>query len=139
VFVAALVLAAALLPACGNGAAGAQTGGYAVTVRSDGRTAGRFDVAALRALPAVDVSTPQSRGKQVQHGPLVRTVLSRAGVQRFTRLRAVGPGTTRTFTAGEIDDQVVLDFDNRGTVKLAGARLSQDRWVQDVTELDADS
>jgi hypothetical protein len=133
---AALALAAALLPACGG--ASAQPGGYAVTVRSGGKTAGRFDVAALRAMPAVDVATPQSRGKQIQHGPLVRTILARAGIQRFGRLRAAGPGSAQTFTAAEVDDQVVLDFDNRGTVKLAGAHLAQDRWVQDVTELDAD-
>jgi hypothetical protein len=110
-----------------------------VVVRTGGTTVGRFDVAALRGLPQIDVATPQSQGKQVQHGPRVRTVLARAGVQRFGRLRATGPGAAQTFTAGEIDDQVVLDFDNRGTVKLAGAHLPQDRWVRDVTELDADS
>ena|SRR5215469_3182936 len=131
-----LLIAAALLPACsGSG----QTGGYSVTVRSGGKQMGRFDLAALRAMPAVDVSTPQSQGRQVQHGPQVRTVLARAGVQRFVTLRASGPGDAQTFTAAEIDDQVVLDFDNRGTVKLAGAHLAQNRWVRDVTELDASS
>jgi len=138
---AVLVAAALLLPGCGGlarAARGGQTAGYAVTVRSGGRAAGRFDLAALRALPQVDVVTPQSQGKQVQHGPLVRTVLAHAAVRSFGRLRALGPGATQTFSAAEIDQQVVLDFDNRGTVKLAGAHLPQDRWVRDLTELDAD-
>jgi hypothetical protein len=137
--VAGFLLAAVLLPACGRQPAHpSAAAGYAVSVRSGGKTAGRYDVAALRALPAVDVATPQSQGKQVQHGPLVRAVLARAGVQGFGRLRAVGLGNAQTFSASEIDDQVVLDFDNRGTVKLAGAHLTQDRWVRDLTELDAD-
>jgi hypothetical protein len=132
-----LLIAAALLSVCGG--SGGETGGYAVTVRSGGKEMGRFDLAALRAMPAVDVSTPQSQGKQVQHGPQVRTVLARAGVRRFATLRASGPGVAQTFTVAEIDDQVVLDLDNRGTVKLAGAHLAQDRWVRDLTELDASS
>jgi hypothetical protein len=134
--VAALLVAAVLLPACGQPAHAPAAAGYAVLVRSGGKTVGRYDVAALRALAAVDVATPQSQGKQVQHGPLVRTVLARAGLQGFGRLRAVGLGNAQTFSASEIDDQVVLDFDNRGTMKLAGAHLPQDRWVRDLTELD---
>jgi hypothetical protein len=138
---AALALCGLLLPACGASsgqAPPARDGGYAVSVRGGGRTVGRFDVAALRRLPATDVATPQSGGKRVQHGPLVRLVLARAGVQRFGRLRVTGSGVTATFSAAEIDDQVVLDFDNRGTVKLAGAHLPTDRWVHGVTDLDAD-
>ena len=116
--------------ATGNQAARQQVSSYAVVVRSDGNAVGHFDLAALRALPAVDVATPQSQGKQVQHGPQVRTVLARAGVQRFSRLRAVGLSDSQTFSSTEIDDQVVLDFDNRGTVKLAGAHLPQNRWCR---------
>jgi hypothetical protein len=133
-----LVVATALLLGCGSGSRAASgQAGYAVVVRDGGRTVGRFDVAALRAMPQADISTPKSQGKQTQHGPRVRTVLTRAGVQRFGRLKAVGPDATGTFSPAEIDDQVVLDFDNRGTVKLAGAKLPVDRWVRDVTELDA--
>lgn len=143
-----LLLVVSILSACGGagGAGGAggpvaspQASGYAVTVRSDGHAVGHFDLAALRGLPAVDVATPQSQGKQTQHGPRVRAVLARAGVQRFSSLRAVGRDGTRTFSSAEIDDQVVLDFDNQGTVKLAGGHLAQDRWVRVVTELDARS
>jgi hypothetical protein len=142
---AALVLAGLLLPACGAASsqpAHAQGGheqspGAGVTVRSGGKTAGRFDMAALRRLPAADVATPRSPGKKVQHGPRVRALLARAGVQRFGRLRVVGTGGQQTFSSAEIDDQVVLDFDNAGTVKLAGAHVPLDRWVHHVTELDA--
>ena len=136
----------ALLSACGAGtgaspaAAQPQPSGYAVTVRSGGHVVGHLDLTALRSLPAIDVPTPQSQGKQVQHGPRVRAALSHAGVQKFGKLRAVAlDGTVQTFTSAEIDDQVVLDFDNRGTVKLAGAHLATNRWVREVTELDADA
>jgi hypothetical protein len=133
-----LVVATALLLGCGGGSrAGASAqAGYAVVVRDGSRTVGRFDVAALRAMPQADISTPKAQGKQTQHGPRVRTVLTRAGVQRFGSLKVAGPDGTGTFSSAEIDDQVVLDFDNRGTVKLAGAKLPMDRWVRDVTELD---
>jgi len=149
---AALVLAGLLLPACGAASsqatpprsAGAQSAGaqgstsYAVTVRSGGKTVGRFDMGALRQLPATDVATPKSPGKKVQHGPQVRAVLAQAGVHRFGRLQVTGTGGQQTFSAAEIDNQVVLDFDNAGTVKLAGAHVPQDRWVRHVTDLDAD-
>jgi hypothetical protein len=134
-----LALSAALLLGC-SGAIGqsGQAGGHAVLVRDGGRALARFDLAALRALPQTDIATPQSQGRRVQHGPRVRTVLAQAGVLQFTSLRVVGVGGTGTFSAAEIDDQVVLDFEQRGTVKLAGANLPQARWVRDVTELDAD-
>jgi hypothetical protein len=139
-----LVVATALLFGCGGGGHAGASGpaatsgqaGYAVVVRDGSRTVGRFDLAALRALPQADISTLKSQGKQTQHGPRVRTVLTRAGVQRFGRLKVAGLDATGTFSSAEIDDQVVLDFDNRGTVKLAGANLPVDRWVRDVTELD---
>ena len=141
-----LLLVFVLLSACGGSASPAaaqphpQPSGYAVTVRSGGHVVGHLDLAALRSLPAIDVSTPQSTGKQVQHGPRVRAALSHAGVQKFSKLRAVAlAGTAQTFTSAEIDDQVVLDFDNRGTVKLAGAHLATTRWVREVTELDAEA
>jgi hypothetical protein len=134
------LLAAALLAACsGSGAPSGPTGqgrGYAVVVRDGQGASHRFDLAALRALPQTDVATPQSGGKQTQSGPRVRTVLARAGVGQFGHLKVVGLDASATFSSAEIDDQVVLDFDNRGTVKLAGANLPQARWVRDVTELD---
>jgi hypothetical protein len=156
--VAVLVLAIVLLLGCGGGssrtgasapaatstpaatsipAATSTPTSYAVVVRDGGRAVGRFDVAALRAMPQTDVATPMPQGKQTQRGPRVRTVLARAGVQRFARLTVIGMDATGTFASAEIDDQVVLDFDKRGTVKLAGAHLLVERWVRGVVELDA--
>jgi hypothetical protein len=113
------VLAGALLSACGGPgglAARSLAAGYAVVVRAGGRTAGSFDVAALRGLPQVDVATPRSQGKQVQHGPRVRTVL-------YGRL-----------TAGELLTRVPID-DVRD---LSGARpgpedaIELGRWVRPI-------
>lgn len=119
-----------LIAACGSG------GGYHVSVERGGKTLRSFDLTALHALPEVTVDTSESAGKKEQRGPLVRTVLARAGVHEFSRLRVVGQSGSQTLTAAEIDDQVVLDFNNRGTVKLAGPHLPRSQWVTDVTELD---
>jgi hypothetical protein len=141
--------AAILVAACGGSAAPSGAAhptaspsstvatGYAVVVRDRGRTVGRFDLAALRRLPQTDVPAANAR-KPFQHGPRVSVVLAQAGVKQFTSLRVTGSDATRTLSATEVDDQVVLDFDKRDTVKLAGANLPVARWVRDVSALDAD-
>ena len=138
---AALSLCLVAVPGCSNPTdqtTSTQTAGYAVVVRDGARTLGRFDLRALGAMPQKEIATPQSQGKQIQRGPLVRTVLTRAGVERFNVLRAVGRRIAQTFSAAEIDDTVLLDFDKAATVKLAGPKLPQSRWVQDLIELDVD-
>lgn len=145
-----LPLAALVLAACGGSAgpgptarptaspSGAAAAGYAVVVHDRGRAVGRFDLAALRRLPQVDVPSPKQAGKPVQRGPRVRAVLSQAGVKQFGQLRVTGSDSTQTLPAADVDDQLVLDFDKRETVKLAGAHLPVSRWVRDVSALDAD-
>lgn len=131
-----LLVATVLIAACGSATRAGVDTRYHVSVQSGGKTLKSFDLTALRALPAVDVATPQSGGKKVQRGPLVQTVLARAGVHQFNRLLVVGQGASQSFTSAEINDQVVLNFDNRGTVKLADAEAPQSRWVPAVTALD---
>lgn len=126
------------VPAGAQQPSGSPSTGYAVVVRDGGRAVGRFDVPALRRLPQVDVPTPQSHGRQTQRGPRVSAVLAQAGVKRFGHLRVSGSDPAQSFSPSEIDDQVVLDFDQQGKVKLAGGHLPRERWVRGVTELDAE-
>ena len=134
----------------GGGGAGRGTGGganagstngpadgYAIKVRDGDGPVHRIDASALKALPDANVRTPQSGGKKVQHGPLVRTVLRAAGITDFTTLTVKSLDGTATFPSRQIGDDVVLDFNRRGTTKLAGAHLPTKRWQRDITELDA--
>jgi hypothetical protein len=140
------LLLAAVLVACGpsgagtgsgsgtgSGGGGASSSG-SVVVRDGARELARFDLAALQALPQVDVKTPQSAGDQVQTGPTVRSVLDKAGVAAVTQLRVEGRDPAQTLSGADLDGPI-LDVTNRGTVKLAGADLTTDRWVRDVTAL----
>jgi hypothetical protein len=141
------LLLAAVLVACGpsgagtgsgigtgSGGGGASSSG-SVVVRDGARELARFDLAALQALPQVDVKTPQSAGDQVQTGPTVRSVLDKAGVAAVTQLRVEGRDPAQTLSGADLDGGPILDVTNRGTVKLAGADLTTDRWVRDVTAL----
>jgi hypothetical protein len=141
------LLLAAVLVACGpsgagtgsgsgtgSGGGGASSSG-SVVVRDGARELARFDLAALQALPQVDVKTPQSAGDQVQTGPTVRSVLDKAGVAAVTQLRVEGRDPAQTLSGADLDGRPILDVTNRGTVKLAGADLTTDRWVRDVTAL----
>jgi hypothetical protein len=118
----------------GTGSGGGASSSGSVVVRDGARELARFDLAALQALPQVDVKTPQSAGDQVQTGPTVRSVLDKAGVAAVTQLRVEGRDPAQTLSGADLDGPI-LDVTNRGTVKLAGADLTTDRWVRDVTAL----
>ncbi len=107
---------------------------YTVSVERDGTVVKRFTVAELRALPQVHIL---SDGKP-QDGPSLPAVLAAAGVTggyealviRGTGVRDAG---RLTLPAGEVDGRVILDFSDRGTVKVVGPRLDFRERVRDVT------
>lgn len=106
-----------------------------LVVQENHRVLERFTFSRLQQLPQVEVATPQSHGARVQNGPSVRSILDAAGAIGAISVRVEGRDPAQTLTAGELDDQTILGFTKRHTLKLAGARLSRDRWVRDVTEL----
>lgn len=95
----------------------------------------RFTIAQLQQLPQMEVATPQSHGAHVQKGPGVREVLHAAGATGIITVRVEGRDPAQTLTAAEIDDQTILGFTKRNTLKLTGAKLGRDQWVRDVTDL----
>jgi hypothetical protein len=109
--------------------------GYAVTVLRDGEILREFAPTDLRDLPQVTVTAD---GKQ-QEGPTVAAVLEAAGVERFATLDVRGMGLRDdgrlSLTAAQVGDDLVLDFSDRGTLKIVSPDLDWRDRVRDVTEL----
>lgn len=127
--------AAVLGVGAGLVACGASETGLQLVVQENHRVLDRLTMSRLQQLPQVQVATPQSHGAQVQRGPSVRSILKAAGATDAVRVRVEGRDPAQTLTAAELDDQTILGFTKRNTLKLTGAKLSRDQWVRDVTNL----
>lgn len=106
-----------------------------LVVAQDNRALAHFTLAQLQGLPQVEITTPQSRGAQLQKGPTVRSVLDAAHAGGVISVRVDGRDPAQVLTAAELTDDVILNVTKRHTLKLAGANLALDRWVRDVTAL----
>lgn len=109
-----------------------------LVVQENHRVLDRFTMSRLHQLPQLEVETPQSHGARVQKGPSVRSILDAAGAAGAVSVRVEGRDPAQTLTAAQLDDQTILAFTKRNTLKLTGARLSRDQWVRDVTDLVVD-
>jgi hypothetical protein len=96
-----------------------------------------LNLSQLQSLPKVSLS---AFGKS-EEGPTLLSVLELAGINEFNTITVIGMVKGRvasgelTLTRSEITDEVILDFTNRGTTKLAGAQIPEDNWIIDVTEM----
>jgi len=139
--IAAVVVAAWALQAAADKGDESSTGdsspGYSISVSRSGEVVKEYDLAALRALPQVSLVMA---GKE-QAGPLLRTLLDDAGVDRSAAVDVVGAGIRDdgrlTLTPSQVDERVQLDFSERGTVKVCSAWLERSDWVRDVISIDA--
>lgn len=137
----AAALAAWLLEWAVNGAAEAPGStpaatAYTVAVVRDGETLERFTAAQLHSLPQTSI---MSEGKP-QEGPSVAAVLTAAGVRGpFTELEFHGMGVRDagllTLPARSLNGQTILDFNERGTVKVVSPSLDVHERVRDVTAI----
>ncbi len=93
----------------------------------------KFDVMldAVKKLPLAQITVD---GK-VQEGPKLLNVLSLAGITDFTELTITGSSAPTTLTRAQVDDNTILDFSNRGTMKLATTYIPKDNWTKDITEI----
>ena len=137
IFTALLTL---LLSACSSGTAA--TSASVVTpasstsstlfqiVKTDGA---KFDVTldAVKKLPLAQITVD---GK-VQEGPKLMDVLALAGVTDFTEVTFTGSSPSVTLTRAQVDDNTILDFANRGTMKLATTYIPMPNWTKDITEI----
>lgn len=137
----ALVASAWLAERVINGSAGGPEGppappAYSVRVTRDGAVLRTFSVADLRALPQ---AREEVDGK-LEEGPKLSAVLAAAGVEPgyesllITGLGVRDDGRLR-LPAAEIDEAVLLDFADRGTVKVVSPALAWAERVRDVIEI----
>ena len=96
-------------------------------VKPDG-SAVNFTMADLKNLPLTSIMI----GAKAEEGPALLEVLKAAGVTDFKQVTVSGDGTL-TLTKAQITSQVVLDFSNRGTVKIASPDLPIPSPAKDLT------
>ncbi len=99
-------------------------------VKADGE---KFAVTldALKALPLAQITVD---GK-VQEGPKLIDILALAGVTDFTEVLLTGSSSPVALTRVQVDDNTILDFTNRGTVKLATTYIPMPDWTKDISEI----
>jgi len=107
-------------------------------VTRDGEVLAEFSMDELHELPMHSYSQFGKSGE----GPAVLDVLNEAGVTDFERLTVRGPGVRDdgllVLERDQLTGDVVLDFANRGTVKIAGPDIAWADRVRDVTELEVE-
>jgi hypothetical protein len=96
-------------------------------VKADGSTV-NFTMADLKKLPLTSIMI----GAKAEEGPALLEVLKAAGVTDFKQVTVSGDGVL-TLTKAQITPQVVLDFSNRGTVKIASPDLPIPSPAKDLT------
>lgn len=99
-------------------------------IRADGTT---FDVTleAVKSLPLAQISV---EGK-VEEGPKLLDILALAGITEFSEVSIRGSSSPCRLTRDQVDDNSILDFTNRGTMKLATTHIPKADWTKDVSEI----
>ena len=93
----------------------------------------KFDVT-LDAVKKLKLAQITVEGK-VQEGPKLLDVLSLAGVTDFTEVTITGSSAPSTLKREQVDGNTILDFSNRGTMKLATTYIPKADWTKDITQI----
>jgi hypothetical protein len=99
-------------------------------VKPDGT---KFDVT-LEAVKGLPLASLTVDGK-AQEGPKLIDILKLAGITDFMEVTLTGSSAAATLTREQVDDNTILDFSNRGTMKLATAYIPKANWTKDITEI----
>jgi hypothetical protein len=98
-----------------------------------------FAVFSLEDLRAMESRRVRMQG-QLQEGPSLLEVLRQAGVEEFdsvvVRGMALRDAGVIELERDEVDEDVLLDFAIRGTVKLCGPEIGWANRVRDVEEIE---
>ena len=99
-------------------------------VKADGS---KFDVTldAVKTLPLAQLTV---EGK-VQEGPKLLDILALADITDFSEITITGSSAPSTLTREQVDENTILDFSNRGTMKLATTYIPKAEWTKDITEI----
>ncbi len=122
---------AANTPAAQPTAAGGQAGAPLFSVVGPDGKSTPFARAALEGLPQ---STVEVEGKS-ESGPALLEVLKAAGITDFQQVTLTGD-VVLALAKDQITSDVLLDFTNRGTVKLAATSIAKNKWVKDITKIE---
>ena len=99
-------------------------------IKPDGSTVG-FTWDDLKKLPLAQLTI---EGK-VEEGTKILDVLQAAGVTDFNQINLTGSNGSMTIDREQVTDEVILDFTNRGTVKLAAVDIPKAEWIKDIFEI----
>jgi hypothetical protein len=112
------------------------TDDYEVRLVRDDAVLAVFSLEDLRAMESRSVVMQG----QLQEGPALLEVLRQAGVQEFdtvvVRGMALRDAGVIELGRDEVDEDVLLDFAIRGTVKLCGPQIGWTDRVRDVEEIE---
>ena len=99
-------------------------------VKADGS---KFDVTldAVKTLPLAQLTV---EGK-VQEGPKLLDILALADITDFSEITITGSSAPSTLPREQVDENTILDFSNRGTMKLATTYIPKAEWTKDITEI----
>lgn len=98
---------------------------------ADGSTKA-FGLGDLKKLPLTSILSDG----QPQEGPALLDVLHAAGVSSFGSVTVTGSNGSATLTQAEVTKDVVLDFNNRGKVKLVSPSMPKPKRIIDITKID---
>jgi hypothetical protein len=96
-------------------------------VAADGK-ATAFTLAQLKALPTATITV---EGK-VEDGFRLRSLLEAVGVTDFTQVVLTGLDGMNVASSAQVDDNFLLDFTNRDTVKVATTSIPKANWAKDI-------
>jgi hypothetical protein len=99
-------------------------------ITADGRIVG-FTWDDLKKLPLAQIT---AEGK-VEEGTKVLDILQAAGVTDFIKITLTGTNGSLTIDREQVTDEVILDFTNHGTVKLAAVAIPKVEWIKDIFEI----
>ena len=100
-------------------------------IKADGTTVA-FTLDDLKALPLTSIVSDGNP----QEGPSLLAVLEKAGVTDFSEITLTGADGSKTLTRAEVTDQVILNFNNRGSVKLVAPDLAKDARIRDIVTIE---
>jgi hypothetical protein len=112
--------------------------GYAIAVFRGETQIATLTLDDLKVLPQKELSTPDGK---TQHGPTLRSVLTKAGVAGFKEVTVDGFSKGRlataqlTLTSVQVHEEVLLDLTKRGTAKLTAADIPAGDWIIDVAKV----
>jgi hypothetical protein len=111
--------------------------GYTIQVFRGEEKAGELTLTELSKLDKVQFNAD---GKD-EEGPTLMSALALVSISSFNEITFYGYSRGRLATAeltlkrDQINDQVILDFSNQGTCKLAGVDIPSNDWIIDMNKM----